>query len=648
MPRRVFLALLAFFLNFCATNAQSGRELTDLVAEFLQSSQNHPPIFEPLEKTSFDSFPENIWLSFPPTEREPTSQTENARNKIVLVFFQEDVLSRTEAFSALFESIEKTKRKTEVDFLFTALDRPVILGGEKTGTGVFAANRFNSEELFALFFSFKEENTTATLFTGNRDFSTPLWLTKLCTEVFEVSSIPFEISPAILSLYRLNILKGDARIEECMRYNIPCAKVEIGIDELNFIEKLVQLYSTEKSGDWDSHYFFLAPKYFSTPLFISEQAFILFEIATITLSLFLICGLSFVGKASEKYKRDFIKSSPLIFLTMFISFSAIFFAKKMILVFDFFDFFSPFEKFFFIIACSIFFVQFFLNLFEYFHIPVAAFIFGYVATFVAVATILIFSAFDLLLFLMFGFEYAILSIFRRARTHFLNALELVLLALPFAPYALALAQNASEISLRPFFKDSILPTFLTMLALFPFNVIVARFSLRTEFKAGEKGFGVWKTRVSLFFSPVFLTILLFLPLIPLQKAWEKNVQIETAISPEKIEKNDRKTLFATLSRTDFRGITTNNIFIETHIPAERISISIKGNGSSPLLESTYGYHIQSDGSANILIPDKPPKSISIDYVTPTDEITEIFIKAYFFDGNDFWFEEKNLRFGGVL
>lgn len=628
--------------------ADGGRTRADEVAELLSSLPvEERPVREGLAKTGPDPFPENVRLSF----RANAEAAGEGRRSMTILFKQEDVPGRGEAFAGLVREIAGAERRCDVSLIFTALDDPPLPGTRLTGTEAAAERINDADGSFALAVAFGGGETSR-LLTGSLGSATPLWLTRFCADSFLRADAPFEMPHALLSLYRLGLLRGDRRMAELIRAGIPAATVELadgGGDSAwtRFVAEFVRSYRpSDSEGGWDIHYIFLKlPRPFR-PVWVGERAFLSMTVAVVALCLLLLCGLSFVGRSAAGYKRDLLRSWYVLPLTAALSFGALTGAERVLASFPWAAALPPALQFGAKAAAAMAAVQAAMLLMERLRLPVAEFAHGFVGSMVAMWTVLAFSAVDLTLFGAFAFEYAVMHFFRPARRIPLVLFSLALLSLPFVPYASALARGADEFVLRRIVFCRHPGNGALVLAMFPFHVLWARVFIRIEVASGIGGWRRARSRLTTAAAALFMAAAVTAPFIALQeKVRSARAEPPAPVRLGEIPVDDRGTLRAEISRTEFRGLATNRLSIRTDEDALRIEASVVGTGSAPLYETTYDHEAAADGSARFVLPDLPPRSMTIDYAADADDATTATVTAWFRDGEGFRRETRVVTAG---
>ncbi len=637
--RRLFAVAIFFLPVFFS--AQSN---TQSIENFISNVPIKAKLIkQELAQTGGDKFPSNFFIDF----EQNTKNDGAGRKTLVLSFLQEDVFLRQDEFADLLLRIENAQKNCRVRVLFTALDSTILPKPFWHGSAVFATKIDDEEDVFVLSISFREDSLSC-LLTGCFGSASPLWLTKFCADSFSSSQIPFEMPNKILSLYRLGVLKGDERMSAFIHAKIPAVALELGENWISFILTAVSLYEPKISRSWDTHYFFIPLSSFFRSVWLDEKAFLAMTILVIAFSSFLLCGFSFIGRTASAYKRDFVKSwylFPFIFATCV--FACEFFQRvfpKIVLSVEFLQNLPPLFLIGAKISVAILFVQLIFGIMERLHFSVVAFVYGYFCSIIAIFSILVFSAVDLLYFVAFAFEFLIIFLFRPARRTIFMIFAILFLLVPFFPYALEMALLADDFMLEKIAFCSIWGNVALALTLFPIQIFWQRVLVRLKIRFGRYGLkSVFSSMILIFFAILISTFPILISYFFQKKVRIRHVE-QKPILMEEIKENDKNSLSAKISKTDFHGLSTNHIKIQAE-NALRIEVELNSPASAPLYESTYSYELTGNGEARFLLPDNPPSAVSIDYACASSQKSTVKIKAYFFDDDDFRFEERVLFVG---
>ena len=309
----------------CGT-ALSGRALSDEVFSIIKECGfGGRAAKEPLAKTGLDTFAYNITVDFPRTEE---TGTEGGRSTMVIDIRQKDIPAIAGGFVGLLKELDGRKRNADVRILCAALDGNGEAEGGEYGTGRFASEVDDNDTMFAVALDFGAGGT-ASIKTGSVGSASPSWLAKLVTDAMREDGQTPEIEHRLLSLYRLGLIRGEKRMGEFIKWNIPAIEVSLPDgNSLGFIAGMAEAFDARGTEEWDVHYLIIDTTTKFGTIVIGESAIITLAISVAALSLLMLCGLSFLGKAGARYKREFIKAWYMIPLMLALSFASVIIGQK--------------------------------------------------------------------------------------------------------------------------------------------------------------------------------------------------------------------------------------------------------------------------------------------------------------------------------
>ena len=633
----IFSIFLLLISNAFSANL-NGKSLSDEVYESIKKSG-----FKSIKKSSIattgrDEFAYNVLLNFSAdkaesnTENEETLDRDSSKNirrtTMILDFLQQDVIGREDAFVDLLEFIDGLEdRKTDVIVLFSALDDSTNIKGSE----VFADELYDTDTPFSLAVKFDAIQKNRIL-TGARERITPFWLTRQVTDAFIRTQQEFEIGNTLASLYRLGILKGDERMGHFIKNKIPSIAIELKDDEKNsgfdFLKTLIGKIDINDSGEWDTHYVFMELQRPFKPIWINERMFLISCVAVMTLSLLLLCGVSFIGETGARYKRDFIRSWYMIPITIGTSVFTMIFGQWLLQTVEAFRTMNPIFQFGGKMIFSTMFISTTFLLQEKMKLPIATFVYGYVTSIIATINMFLFSSVDITFFVIFGIEYLLIHFSRPAkRIPFVAFWAAVMLA-PFAPFAYSLVREATLDTLSSIVFCSWQTNVALAFAIFPFEMMWQKILVRVNIMIGIKGFGIVRAITTYIASILILLAIATGSLFAIKKF----LYVENLDIPQKVNlRNDDEEHFLSMSvvENEFLGMNTNHLKIKCKKDALRYSVTIRGKTQMPIYESTYDYFISDENEVTFKIPDYPPRNITIDYAADPKHESKIEVAAIF-------------------
>lgn len=635
-----FLLLLPLSAVFCAALPfPAGSELSKAIEHDLINA-GFSPSRANLTPTGQDVFPFNIILNFPASQLKPVSSgqkktlqtvSEDSRTSLILCFTQKDAEENKETLFPFFKKIQSSSFPFSLTVLFSALDDSPISGNDHLcGTEVFARTYEDPDHAAAIVLSLGSKGKT-TVTAGSSNDSSPSWLLKRIVSAFKTSGDPIEFPHPFFSLYRLGVLPDDARMASFIHVQIPCASVSFAADtSLNALLSLLNSYGIQGTENWDRHYAFFHIK--NSTVLLNERFFVIIFLVFGVVSLLILSSFSFTGNRSS-YMNDFIRTWYVIPLTLAVSFISLEAGQFLCPFIPFIMHAPPIVLFGIKLFFSCIFISVLFIVQEQLRLPVAPFIYGYLLTLMAVINVFVFSTLDLSLFILFAAEYVIIYIARTAKKIIPLFLFVILMLLPFLPYAVSLLNGASSDALRNIVLCSPSGNIFLSCALFPFQIMYLRILVRLNLfgKVHElplkKVFLRAAISIAVLITVSSMPLFLIQKLFPIHKAASSSsdfsgVLFTNAPSPEH--------LAVSTYETSFRGMTTRHVLITTDKEAVRCTVSVSANGKTPVYDSLYEYDInEQTQTASFLIPDYPPQSFTIDYAAESEDDSNITVTVYF-------------------
>lgn len=647
-----FLALSLFFNAFFSvfpddfssakTEIPVGKPLTDYIKKILQDNKFN--FFEQeLASTGQDEFAKNIFIEFLSAENQKISESQ--RNIAVLDFTQEDFYKNSTDFLSFLDNLRKLKLEFDVTVLFSALTNPAVPGfSHLSGTEVFAESVSSPDETFSVCVDL--QSPSPSIHTGGFRSAAPLWLCRKISNAFSSSKEKYSFPNLISSLYRLGFVKGENRMNEFIKNEIPSIQISFSSSQSAFkvLDNFILSFSPENTEEWDKHYIF-AP--FGSPLkpvILNETFCLAICMALTIITLLSLCIVSFIGRQGERNKIELIKNLYMIPLTLAVSLLGLSIAQFLLKKNAGGEIANPVMFFGAKIIISMIFVSFFYALHNLLKLPTDIFVYSYIIQFIAIFNIFIFSLQDLMLFVPFGIEYILIFAFRRRKSFASLAVLFVLMTLPFIPYAIDILKNAGSDNFSRLIFTSKTGNLSVALALFPFQILWFKILVRLDLYNKQKKYsalkllrnGLVSTAAVLAFCLVFMQTIFVFVYKPAKEREE---------SSKILIKNDFSNICSVkITKNEFSGMNTNHIIILSEKSALKYEVKLTSlDNEVALYDSVYAYDFVSekfDGKmadeAIFVIPDYPPREITIDYAANPSSYAAVEVTA-FYQG-----EEKNV------
>ncbi len=615
------------------------------------ASQNFQPATQRLAPTGQDNFAENIYLDFfSESKASKKEKQESLRNAAILDFTQEDFYKNEDEFISFLSDIKKISFDYDLTILFSALTTPAIQDNSDSieqrlsGTGIFAENLPSPDESFAVSVSF-DKSKPDTILTGAFRSASPLWLCRKLSETFYSAEKNYSFPNLISSLYRLGFINGDIRLNDFVINEIPAISVSFSSvkDGLSLIKNFLLSYDASASNEWEQHYVFMPLNYPLRPIVLNEFSCILICVILAVITLLSLCIISFTGKQGEQNKYDLLKNLYMIPLSLVLSLSGLLLSQFFLKKFSGGAFLNPVTIFGAKITAAMFFVTAMYAFHNVLKIPADIFIYSYIIQFIALFNIFYFSLRDILLFVPFGAEYILIFIFRKRKSLASLIIFLIMMILPFVPYAADILQKTSSEEFSGLLFTNFKGNFSVSLALFPFQIIWLKILVRLEIFNKNKKYSALKLlRNAIAATASILAFCVFL-MQALHFAFYKEAMEKEAKSKISIKNSPSEFCSVAISQDEFSGLSTNHIKITSKKSALKYTVKIRSlDCKIPVYDSIYSYNFVSEKSENektaeqvtFVVPDYPPEKITIDYAASPDSFAEIEVTAFYKSDNE--------------
>ncbi|MBQ0051005.1 MAG: hypothetical protein KBT11_02950 [Treponema sp.] len=642
--RKFFILILTALTAVFSAPAQSspkGYELSKSISSILtaNSFSSETQILTP---TGQDKFSENFILNFP---AEATEFSDSQRYNVIFDITQEDFYENQSSVLEFLNYLKNKKLSFNAHVLFSASTASEIADFPKvSGSAVYAEQLDNNDNYCAVTIDFTTEKKN-TIYTATLNSTTPLWLCKRAAESFLYTNEDFDFPNLISSVYRLGIVRGQMRMYEYTKNEIPAVSMNFQqAEKLQALKKFLELYTPEGTEEWDQHYFFIPAKAPLRPIFLNERFCMLACMILGIISLFLLCTFTFTGKRGEQNKYELLKNLYVIPLTLFFSVAGLVAAQGILKTFsgnDFSEIFSgnPVMQFGFKIIFSIFLISLIFALHNFMKIPTENFIYGYIISFVALFNIFLFCTKDLMLFIPFVGEYLLIYLTRRWKKLWLLILIFVLMAAPFMPYAIVILRHGEIQDVSRWIFTGFLGNLSMALALFPFQLLWLKILVHLELYNKNKGAGLKKIIFNGTISTISILCFVLGVMLLLSNFIYKPAKRLIEDNRIQIFEENQQTLNLKVLHNEFYGMNTNHIKLSSKENAVQYSVSIFGKDKqNPVYDSLYDYELRTEIDeksseenevASFVIPENPPKSITIDYAADSKAKAKIVVSAIY-------------------
>ncbi len=624
-----------------------GYDLTLSIENTLKKS-GFTPFFQELTPTGLDNFTGNLIFDIKAadsTDSKDTLAESQLRSKMLICISQDDFQANEKEAMEFFSELKKTQTECAVIGVLTTLDKPFFSAYyDRTGTDAYISSVDDTEDIFAVLVDFDSKNEARPCVTASsKHASSPLWLSKLTHESFLSQDMPFYSENLFSALYRLGFIQGEKKLSAFLSAGIPAISVSLkDSSQLKVITQIAENYEIEESANWDMHYILFSLGSIGKVLYLSETTLIRICVAAEIFVILILCSFSFLGKYGSLYKKQLLKTIYLIPLTLSVTFISFVIGQKCTSLLSTAVNISPVTQFGLKLIFSMFFITILFALQETLHIPVTNFVYGYIISIVALLNIFLFSLCDIIFFLTFLLEYAIIYMSRSAKKVSSLIIYFLLMGLPLAPYAYAIAAKADSSLIKKLVISNPLENLFLSFVIFPFQIMWLKILIRLNVYTKKSDISIRKIvrNGSISLATVTLFIIISLSTLSLfvytpARRTQKNTEITH------FEEN-RDTLFVNQTQDSFLGMNTNHIHISSKEKAVRYNVSVFGvNNEMPVYDSIYDYDIEplnlhrrikafeDVDAVTFLIPDYPPEKLTIDYASYTNSDIYVLITAIY-------------------
>ena len=410
---------------------------------------------------------------------------------------------------------------------------------------------------------------------------------------------------------------------------IPAVTMQLcGAEDISVLKSVCDGYRVSGTELWDSHYLLLPLMPPMKPLFVSESTFVLSALVLTVLALLVLCAFSFTSRNGEREKRELIRAWFMIPITLALSFASILLGQALCARSSRLMTAAPFIQISAKVAFSalaisvVFFIQ------ELLRVPVGRLVYGYIILLVSLCNIFVFSAIDIQLFLPLVVEYLIIYAVHRSIELAPIIVAMLLMLLPFTPYVHQIMIAGATLEIEALiFCDARMNVLLTLL-FFPFQIMWLRVLLWFKLyrRAGREVIRRLVAHNSILIGVLVAIIAGATVLLGAVSSRIEQPREERAT----VLQYDRNRLAVSTSRTTFSNLTTAHVMIEAADAAVRYEVTLSSDGGIPLYDSSYDFALnETTKHARFLLPDYPPRRMTIDYAFSPDTVGTFSVTALF-------------------
>lgn len=637
VKKTLSLLFLAFFLQGTfAPQKLFGQELKGLALSDATSNFMKKAGFKtakaPLSSALFADFPYNITLDLPSSAGDKSDWT------IFLMTPQEDAYENRFFLIELINYFHAASFPFDIKVVLTAGDRQNIAGNEKmSGSEVFCKNIEGMQNAAAFVLSFDARNKTHVIPGSNGKIS-PYYFCRLLCDSMDRNSCPYSISGGIfLSLFKNNLLRNDAILSSLLSREIPAISLRLLPDkeahasQINSIKDFFAGIDVQKCAEWSQHY--IPVSLFSKRYWIEEKSIIYSVMLFLAAAMFILADFAFIFRRRTKrlvvIKRRALRSNYLILLTAIVVALSFYLGQGLARLFQSVGVRNPMVLFMIKLAPAFFIVSTIYPLELGRHSHLSTYHYEYILSISAILNIFIFSLFDISLFYLFAVEYLILALSRAFKSRLSLFIFIAIFITPYLPlvYSILIFSDGIKIYKLIFcgFKENLVLAF----ALVPFNLLWLRILARLKIKAKDNKKRIVGYVITSAFCFAGLSLFSGAFIFSLNRIFFTKIEPyhmkARVFNSEKLERTS-----AQVYDTEYYGGKIRRVEIVSSKDAERLSIIVNGKNANPVYFSVYDT-VSSEKSTEFLLPDNPPKKLTVMYTPDSSSDQDIIINAYYLD-----------------
>ena len=570
---------------------------------------------------SSDGFPFNIVFDTQPDFGTAEQDT------LIIQICQEDALPLFDRLCALISRALQVQKRVQI--ICTTLDYPVLPQQEQEPRGSLHAisqleNQNNICALLLIPRSTLSDTTRRTqplILPGAGGQASPQWL---------LDMLQFYGTRSYLLLYRQNMISANERLALFLNSSIPAAGIvydaanqEQTADMFSHLEQVINTFEIPDNALWDRHYDRVPVQ--SVNLIIPEHNQVRLFIVIITVSLFVLCGFTFLfGKNIYQNTKDFLRTWYLIPGT--IAATALMLkagqaVSGMILPAST----SPFLFIVFKIIFAVLFVTLCFIILLKLHLPVSQVVYGVMMSMPAPLNIFIFAAFDISFVYLFAIEYIIAAIAGYARRFVPLVAAEIALVLPFLPYIRDVIAYPNTAFLEKVADASFAGNLLLACILLPMLIMWLKLQIRITVFLQGRNISIKPviaiTVLTMICSAAFAWIYLSSPRFQTLTQQTSRFAAVEQENPEHYEAS------ITASETFFLELRTVQLSFTASAPIIRCDIHVISDSGTPVYSSDYPIAVDKQ-RVSFLLPEYPPEPLQITYTA--NETEDMYVSAVFY------------------
>ncbi len=594
----------------------------ELYRIFLKNNSN--PQKQLLENTQSEEFPYNIIIN-----NEVAEQDTN-EIKLTIVFPQEIVIDYIPQILSLIEFIKENNVTYSVEILFSAND---IIDSEKdytknsfAGTTTYIQNLTDTSKTATILISPETTNSITTNISLLEDyvkFSPTGMDANNTNELVEFgffsaiinsmakADVSYFIEGVLLSLHRLNLIKGDLQVGKWLSNDIPAVAVYINKTNNHkifaMLESLLTEFNANVFKNTDLNYGYL--EIFSVTFFVKEIAYLLMFILCVAITLFIFCHISFINGAHKNiHKQEIARTWYLLPIIVIATTLILFLSQAIVLTMVQSNSSSMLFPFILKIIYTILIALLFSSLRHIFKFPITGFIYAYMLSISAVFNIILFSIVEITLMPLFIIQYLIVQASQKVRKGIVLIICYVLMFLPFVPFIINLAHSNTILQLTNITNAHIAVNILIAFFMLPFQLMTIRIFIRLKLWTTKLKFNL-KTMIIRLSIVFFMVILLTIMLIVTKREPIREQNFTQYL-------NNTGIITTNIHSQEKYGNISHTLSLETNEKIIRYSIELYSNTTLPIYTANYPFEIlEKPNTAIFTLDENPPNPFVLEFLS---------------------------------
>ena len=620
----LFFSQLVFCQEFEIQKSAQALKSDEIFA--ILANNDYNPQKQLLENTLSEQYPYNIILS------NDFSIDSKIEKKLIIVIPQEIVHKYIPQMFSLIEYIKTSHLDFSVDIALTANDYNYYEHENYNrnifeGSSTYIQNLTSISNTAAIIVSPQTLETITTDIgllndfvklsisgnnTKNKNEIVQLGFFSTIINSMAKADVSYYIEGVLLSLHKLNLIKGDLRLGTWLENDIPAVSVSINDSNSHKIFALLQSvleeFPTSDFSNVDVNYGFL--DIFSIRFFINETVYLWLFIITVTVILFLFSHVSFINGAHKNiHKKEIAETwylAPIIiicttlvlFLSQTIVFALVPFSSEYMLL-------AFIAKMLFTILIALL-----LSSLKYiFKFPITGFIYAYIGSISAACNIILFSLIEITLLPLFLIQFLIVQASQKVRNVKILIIYYIAMMFPFIPFIINSASSNEILQLESVTNAGIGINTLIAIVMLPFQIMTIRIFIRLK---------IWTTKLK--FNPkkfitglsilVFCLIVVTIVLIVVTKA----PQIES--STKLLDTENAELIAITTHNTEKYGNISHTITLKTDEKVAKYEIELYSDTTLPIYSANYPFDIlEKPHTAIFTLSENPPNPLIVEFLS---------------------------------